>query len=353
MKLSTTDSDREFYRKLIRPLLPDRILDFHAHVWKPDHWKGYDRSQTAEGLSSTSVTEERSARYMTTEIEFSVEMLKACADEIFPGVAYHAVVFGQPTPTADTERTNAYASGSRETGDYYPLMIPIPGNRTAADLAAAVNEGGYYGFKVFLNWIGNAYIDVKVEDMVTDLEMGVADDLRLVVLLHVPGSDRLAATCVQESITRYARGYPNAKIVLAHCGRCYDQERMLRAMDFLADLDNVYMDSSMVMDHGVIKLVFDAIGPKRLLFGTDFPVAVMKGRRVQVMDHWIDVVSTGYPDADYRIASDTIQMTYMAYEIILAIRRGAQLAGISEAELRGVFAENGFNLLRSVPSAGA
>jgi len=285
---------------------------------------------------------------MSTEIDFGVEKLQQCAYEIFPELDYRAVVFGQPTPTADTDRTNMYAAESAQNNSYYPLMIPIPGAKTTPQLAESVVAGGYYGFKVFLNWTGNDYADVAVEDMITDVEMSVADDSGLIVLLHVPGAERLAAEGVQKSVKRYSKSYPNAKIVLAHCGRCYDQDTMARSTEFLAELDNVYMDSSMVMDPGVIKLVFDAIGPRRLLFGTDFPVAVMKGRRVHVMDHWVDIVAQGYPASEYRVPSDNMHATYMAYEIILAVVRGGRLSGLSESEISNVFFENGMSLIRSV-----
>lgn len=350
MELYTTDSDREFYQSTIRPLLPAKILDFHTHLWQADHWLGTETGSASSGLDSASVTGVAASKYMSTHIDYGVEKMQECVAQIFPDLEYHAVVFGQPTPTADNDRTNAYASDAAEIGNYYPLMIPLPGKRAAGELREDVAAGGFYGFKVFLNWTGNDYADVAVEDMITDVEMSVANDLGLVVLLHVPGALRLAANGVQESIKKYSMSYPNAKIVLAHCGRCYDQDSMAKSMRFLKGLDNVYMDSSMVMDPGVIKMVFDAIGPGRLLFGTDFPVAVMKGRRVHVMDHWVDIVAKGYPASEYRVPSDNMSATYMAYEIILAIIRGARLAGLSKAEAAGVFFKNGIELIRNTAS---
>ena len=56
----------------------------------------------------------------------------------------------------------------------------------------------------------------------------------------------------------------------------------------------------MVMDPTVLRMVFDNIASSRVLFATDLPVAAMRGRRVYVMDHWVDLVLEGYPPSDCR-----------------------------------------------------
>ena len=348
MELFHNESDASFYRDQVLPHLPSEVLDFHTHLWKRDQWIGSDGPPPEDVKDSAHVAGLTGAKYMSTDLEYNLEDLQQCGRVIFPSVRYHAVVFGQPTPGADTAKTNAYVAESGQADTLYPLMVPRPGEMSEVELRDAIREGGFYGYKVMLNWIGNDYADVSVEQMITDTEMAVADELGLIIMLHVPGADRLAAAGVQQSVTRYAQAYPNAKIVLAHCGRCYGQDRMMKAAGFLEGLDNVYLDSSMVMDQGVIKLVLDSVGPRRLLYATDFPVAAMKGRRVHVMDHWVDLVAEGYHASDYRVPSSNMHATYMAYEIALAVVRGAQLAGISKDETRRIFFENGMELLRSV-----
>jgi len=153
---------------------------------------------------------------------------------------------------------------------------------------------------------------------------------------------------VQRGVRRYGTEYPGANIVLAHCGRCYHPDRMKAAIASVADLENVYFDTSMVMDPLVLQTVFEHVDSRRVLFGTDLPVAAMRGRRVYVMDHWVDVVLEGYPRSAYRVASDNIRATFMAWEIVLAIRRAAEMAGLSDQQMKAVFYENGMALLRSV-----
>jgi hypothetical protein len=82
----------------------------------------------------------------------------------------------------------------------------------------------------------------------------------------------------------------------------------------------------MVMDETVLRMVFEGIDSSRVPYGTDFPVAAMTGRRVRMMDHWVDVVAPDAPASSCRVRA----------------------AGLPEEELRRVFFKNGMKVLTSV-----
>ena len=190
--------------------------------------------------------------------------------------------------------------------------------------------------------------NISIEDMLSDNEMALANDLGLIVMLHVPRAGRLADPEIQRGVQWLSKDYPNAKIVLAHCGRCYLPSEMKNAINSIKHLSNVYMDTSMVMDPLAIQIAMDTIGSERLLYATDFPVAAMKGRRVRVMDHWVDVVLEEYPDSAYRAKSNQIRATFMAVEIAIAIRDAAERVGISDKQRDGIFYDNGMKLLNNI-----
>jgi hypothetical protein len=198
-----------------------------------------------------------------------------------------------------------------------------------------------------MDWYGDDYGDMRVEDMVGPTERALANDRGLVMLLHVPRRGRLADPVVQAGVRWLSAECPRAKIVLAHCGRCYLPGEMKAAIACLHGLENVRMDTAMVMDPVVLQIAFNEIGPGRLVFGTDFPIAAMRGRRVQVWDHWVDVVLPGYPPSAFRVEGDNYRAGYMAREIVLAIRWAAEMVGISDAERDGIFHDNGMALLKS------
>ena len=226
--------------------------------------------------------------------EYGKEALLGGARRILPDNEYHTVCFtvcfGHPTAAVNLERTNRYAAEAGREPRLYPLVIagkgPAPQNRLRREL----ETGGFYGYKVYLPWVGDDYGNLRVEDMLSPVEMELPDRHSLIVLLHVPRSGRLADPEVQAGVQALARDYPGARLVLARCGRCCHPEEMAAAAPALAGLENVYLDSSMVMDPTLFQILIEYVPSQRLLFGSDVPVAAMRGRRVYVMDQWVDMV---------------------------------------------------------------
>jgi glutamate-1-semialdehyde 2,1-aminomutase len=290
---------------------------------------------------------------MVSTENYPVERLLADGKRIFAGREYRAVCFGDPTPSADNAKDTAYAAAAGKMRGVYPLMVAgAPLKVPREILKWRVEDQGFLGYKVFLNWQGDDYGNIGIRDMLGANEMDLADELGLVVLLHVPGSGRLADPEVQSGVKWLSEGWPNARIVLAHCGRCYLPSEMEKAVGALRDLSNIFLDTSMVMDESVLRMVFEGIDSDRVLFGTDFPIAAMRGRRVRVMDHWVDVVFGDYPPSSYRVRAPGIRATFMAWEIALAVRKAGRAVGLPEQRVRDVFFENGMRVLHGV-RAGA
>ena len=335
-----------FYKQRVSSFLPDKILDFHAHVWTSGQWLGSEDS--GGSVSSDGLGKFETAKYMVTQTQYTMEQLKSDLVDIFPDKECSAVYFGQPTPAVHIDKTNEYVQNNAVEGRYFPLFVCGGGCVPADIIYNSVKTGGFYGYKVFLNWVGNDYGKVTVDDMLLPDEMDIANELGLIVLLHVPRSQRLADPEIGAGVRKLARQYPKAKIVLAHCGRCYDPYHMRQAISSVADLNNVSMDTSMVMDAASIALAMREMGSGRFVYATDLPVAAMKGRRVTVKDHWVDLVLTGYEQSDFRVMSDNMNAAYMAHEIAIAVEHAANLAGFSQAELESIFYDNGIALLTSV-----
>ncbi len=325
--------DIVFYKNQILPIIPLKIFDFHTHIWK----KQYIGENKQKG------------KYLVIEKENRIAKFIKDINNIFPNIDYNAIVFGFPSPETNLEKNNDYIFYCcKKNNNLFPLMLIGKNTHLPERIIYRIKKQGFYGYKVNIPWYGNNYGKINIKDMIGDLEMRIADEFSLIVLLHVPTEKRLEDKKVQQDIKQYAQKYPNAKIVLAHCGRCYLPDQMKKSIGFLKNLDNVYLDTAMVMDPQVIQIVLENIDSKRLLFATDFPIAKMRGRRVYVKNHWVDIVVGKYPKSQYRIFAKNIDAVFMAWEIILAIKRGSEMAGISENQYRKIFYENGITLLKSV-----
>jgi predicted TIM-barrel fold metal-dependent hydrolase len=335
--------DLPFYEQEIAPFLPPVVLDFHAHTWRRQDWRMVPWE-----------TKEPGGSYMVSEENYPVESLLADGKRIFHGREYRAVCFGYPTPSADNAKDTAYVASAGRRRGMYPLMVAgsalgVPKER----LRLLLDEHGFLGYKVFLDWHGDNYGNLRVQDMLGANEMDLAQERGLVVLLHVPRSGRLADPEIQDGVRWLSEGWPRAKIVLAHCGRCYLPAEMEKAIGSVRNLANVFLDTSMVMDETVLRMVFEGVESGRVVYATDFPIAAMRGRRVRVMDHWVDIVSGSSPPSAYRVPAEGIRATFMALEIALAVVKAGAAAGLSAESLRDVFFENGMRVLRSVDGGAA
>jgi uncharacterized protein len=336
--MTTTSIDPAFYKDQIAPLLPPIVLDFHTHAWRKADWQRVPWKSGVQG-----------GGYMVAAEDYPVERLIADGRLAFPDREYRAVFFGYPTPSADNVKDTAYVAEAAKNRGMYPLMVTgAPLGVPAAVIRERIEAGPFLGFKVHTPWQGDDYGNTSVRDMIGPNEMSVAQELGLVVMLHVPRSGRLADPEIQAGVKALSKEWPGAKIVLAHCGRCYLPAEMARAIGSVKDLPNVYLDTSMVMDETVLHMVFDEIDSARIFFATDFPIAAMLGRRVRVMNHWVDIVMSDAPASAYRVPAAGIGATYMAQEIAAAVVTAGRAAGITAEKLRSVFFDNGMNVLRGV-----
>ena len=291
---------------------------------------------------------------MVTGEEYPVESLLADAACAFPGREYRAVCFGHPGPQVDNEKDTAMVAAAGRIRGIYPLMVAGAELGVSQEvLGRRIDAHGFLGYKVFLNWQGDDYGNKRVQDMLSANEMDLADRRGLVVLLHVPRAGRLADPEIQRGVQWLAGSWPRARIVLAHCGRCYLPAEMEKAVHSIRDLSNVWMDTAMVMDETVLQAAFETLGPDRVLFATDYPVAAMRGRRVRVMDHWVDIVTPGYPPSAWRVPAEGIRATFMAREIAAAVLGAARRAGLSREAVHGVFFGNGMRVLAGVDGGRA
>lgn len=333
--------DHPFYQAEIAPVVPPSLLDFHVHLWRRSAWRSRPSEDGSPG-----------GRYMVVEPDYTAAHLSADAAGMFPDRTYRSVCFGVPTPAADLAGSNRDLAASAAPHLRYPLLIAGKDLQTRERLEELLSGGSYWGYKVYLPWHGDDYGSTRISDMLGPVEMAIAQERRLVVLLHVPGARRLADPEVQAGVRELATSYPEAQIVLAHCGRCYLPDEMRRAAPFLRGLENVFLDTAMVMDPTVLEIAIDAVGPSRILYATDLPVARMRGRRVYVMDHWVDLVLPGEPESAFRVQSEGIRATFMVYEIVLAIHRAGLRVGLSSDQVAGIFFGNGMRLLDRVNRSG-
>jgi len=331
--------DEKVWREELDAFLPERLFDCHGHVYLKEH-----RPPTTARPGGPVVVE-----------AYPHEVFAAVEARLFPGREVQALVFGSVNAAVDLDSTNAYAREAAQTHGWQALMVPSLTDDTET-LLEKITEGGFLGFKPYWTFAaahhGIAQNDVTLEMMVTDAMREAADRAGLIITTHIPRAGRLADPVNIEGLRKLCTDAPNAKIVLAHFGRCYFPEAVGDGLS-LADVDNLYPELSFVQDWEVVEQVLRTFDRGKILFGLDLPVAQEKGKMlgINAQRHFFTKRPhkwAAHVDPD----SYDVHCTLFAYEIVRAIKKASEKAGLSRAEIEDVFWNNADRLVRSVKQKG-
>ncbi len=151
------------------------------------------------------------------------------------------------------------------------------------------------------------------------------------------------------------RNYPSIKLIIAHVGRAYCPEDVGDAFDILAETRNMVFDFSANTNTEVFRQLIRAVGPKRILFGSDFPILRMRTRRICENGNYVNLVAKGmYGDVsgDSHMreveGAEADSLTFFMYEEIEAFRAAATAEGLSKSDIENIFYGNARSLIDSI-----
>jgi len=178
----------------------------------------------------------------------------------------------------------------------------------------------------------------------------LADKLGLIVVLHLPRPERLRDPRNQAEVRRLVEAHPNLRLIIAHIGRAYTMSFAEPGLQALHDLP-VHWDFAMNLNADVLELAMQMVGPERLLYGSDLPIALMRGMRRHRGDDYIN-----YSDGDYRWNTPDRRQppeveagyTLYLYEELRAFKQAAQRMGWGKAEVSRVMNDNARAVVASV-----
>ena len=334
--INSTDYDKFIYEEYLRDFLPDRMIDIHVHIWK----EGMER----EG------SESRKGMVDWTKLvapDCSIEDLMRSYEQMFPGKSVKPVLMGWPS--CDLQKTNAYALSCAK--EYkLPVFYCTNWDTDPEEIRRAITEEGYCGIKPYLNK-SPPYIpaaEVRIFDFLTHEHLKVCDELGAVVMLHIPRSLRLRDPVNLAQMMEIEEKYPNAKVIIAHIGRAYCPEDFGNAFELMAQTKNLLFDfTANTLDRAMVKII-DAVGPDRVMFGSDMPITKMRMYRIVEDGRYINVVPRGlYGDVSYdknMRETDETDITTFMYEELLAFKRASEELKLTRSEIENILGKNGAKL---------
>jgi uncharacterized protein len=340
MDLEIKPVDRAFYARLA-DFLPPKMIDIHSHVWL----KAFRRETVVGPRGPTwpgRVAEEG-----------PVEDLLETYRRMFPNQAVTPVIFGAATQQYDPDQNNQYVS--QVAGQYHlpSLMVTTPEWRSQ-ELERRVLAGGFLGLKPYLEF-APAHIpsnDITIFDFLPHEHLEVADAHGWIVMLHIPRAGRLRDPLNLAGMLEIERRYPNVQLVIAHIGRAYCPEDVGDAFDVLQEATRMHFDFCANTNGWVMERLLRAVGPRRVVFGSDLPIVRMRMRRICERGSYVNLVPPGLygdvsDDAHMREvdAAEGEKLSFFMYEELLAFREAAEGAGLNPADVADVMYNNAARLI--------
>lgn len=337
--LQVNSYDTWYYETYLKPILPRRIIDCHAHLWLESF---HAKSGMREGsqLWPRMVAKDN-----------SIEDLNETNRLLFPDSQVISVLYGDPMLTVDRDKNNAYVAEKAKENGFPALYLSHPSQSVEELEEAVLSNPVFKGLKVYLQF-APSYIpadEIRIYDFLPKEHLALADKHGWVVQLHIARPRRLADPVNYCQLLEIEQDYPNLQLLVAHLGRAYANEDVGDALEYLKYTEKTVWDFTANTNDWVMEQVLNYFGPDRLIYGSDFPVFRMKARRVTENGFYINEVPKGefspsaiqadrhmreidYPEAD--------KITFFIYEEINACRKACERLGLGKPEFEKIFFSN-------------
>lgn len=315
-------------RRILDDFIPDRVFDTHAHL--------YDQQFTPCNCKN-----KPDAPFECFDWERYLQDMQA----VVPGRTIHANIL--PCP----EKRFAVNADLRAASDTFTIvqlekdplsvgsLIVAPGD-TAEDLEKRLVHPRLKGFKCYYS-LASQEVDNLNADPETFLPVGaweLANQKGMTITLHLTKPDAIADPDNIRYVRTMAKRYPNAILILAHAGRSYTSWPGVEAAQYIADLDNVWVDLSAIFVSPPAFQLINKLGVSRCMWGTDFPgpcmsrfgcIAIARKQR------WLNqTVLDALGAQNWNIGVQTL----------MAIREAAIMADLTPAQIEDLFYNNAMRL---------
>jgi len=334
--LNLTDYDAKVYETELKDFLPKTFIDMHTHVWTADQTPQGDSNGGAEWTDLVAD-------------EMTAEDLLDTYRRLFPANKVIPLVFGGCNQVIPETNALVYQSAQKHG---FPTLLRTEYSMTAEELELEVKKHGCLGIKPYLTncppYIPAA--ELRIFDFLPYEHLEAANRNGWIVMLHIPRSGRLKDPMNIAHLMEIEKRYPNVKLIVAHIGRAYSRQDIGDAFEVLRHTENMLFDFTANVCDDAIKACIEAVGTKRLMFGSDLPIAIMRMYRITTeTGFYKNVVPRGlYGDVSgdaHMMETDETDVTLMIYEQLRALKRCAHDLKLTDTQVEDIMYLNAKTLL--------
>ena len=336
-------SDRKVYTDEIKNNIPDKVIDFHVHIWKKEFLsKDIDP-----------IKKERDPFFNFDVIdEFTFDDFNKISKSLFPDTEYEGLFFGAPFEEVKIDDNNQMIGDEITRRRSAGLFIPRADDNIEY-IEDNIKANNFYGFKPYPDLaIGKKYRhdqdSVSIMDFITEEQLKLANKYRLIVLLHIPKSNRLRDKKNIEDIINISKSYPGLKLILAHAGRAYCVYDLIDDITKINKLDNVFVDTAVINNWEVIEILLEKLGSEKIIFGSDLPITALRGKNICINNKHYFFTANPYPWSVSNKNLEEKNITFFLYEEIREIIKAVSKRKSDKKVIENIFYNNAKRLIDGI-----
>ena len=261
---SVLDYDAELAKE-IQQSLPDKVFDFHSHIYRVDDMNVDPSHFVLKGPSVASVEEWR----------------KHIGRQVGEERLHGGLFMPNVSPECDITKSNEFVFEQLKSNPGSRGLILVTPNSAKDMVEEWLGKSGIVGFKPYYMFSTETPVfESSIEGYAPDWMWRMADERGLIMTIHLVRKGALSDPDNQAYLRQQCTKYPHAKIVLAHCGRGFHAPNTLKGLKGISGLKNIWFDTAALCESDSIVAVVNAFGVKKLLWGTDFPISEIRGKAI-------------------------------------------------------------------------
>ncbi len=314
--------------RILNDFLPDKIFDAHAHLDAPCLLKDMPLERPPKNWYDTVDYFRETAPLFGSKKDVRINF-------------FILVSINNGWLNREEERRFV-----REQLDAYPKnvaeVVTFPGDDEDT-LKAQLVHPRIVGFKPYHSFLHRADgWEAGIGELLPESAWALADRLGLCITLHMVRYRALADPENLAYIKTMAKKYPNAVLILAHAARAFASWTGVETIAELKGFDNVWFDVAAICESPAIFQILHKVGASRCMWGSDFPVAQMRGKAISLADgfYWI-----GESELAHFKAVPTLHSSWSIFtENLMATRQACLMAELNEDAVEDIFYNNAMRL---------
>jgi glutamate-1-semialdehyde 2,1-aminomutase len=306
--------------------LPDRIFDIHAHIYRNSDLNSLEASGEKNGHA-----------------EFSVDVWKTHVTDFLNGVTPEGgLFFPFPTPKLDIEGANNYLLSQIKEEKLSRGLVVVSPDMGREKLSHLLKQPGIVGMKPYHVFSKETPTwESSLAGFLPDWQLELADAYGSIVMLHIVKSGSIADADNIKEIREMCTRYPGMKLILAHSARSFHAPHAAEGIKKLRGIENIWFDNSAICEPESLMVILKEFGPRKLMWGSDFPVSQLRGKSVTVGDGfvWLDENFCDWKKVPFA------HPVLVGIESLRALKLAAGEFGLNKADIRDIFFENAHRLL--------